>query len=167
MQQEQMHTTASEWQELLEKHRAGEKKWNRLSLIFGLTKLALLITVFLTVYFIWLRGNPTLGIALTVVQAVIFVAAGIVQAKLNARMRFESGMAEQVQKHLDRLEGRWGDFKDTGEELAGPEHEYARDLDIVGKRSLFQLLNSTGTSFGRARFAEDLLCPRYSGKEIR
>ena len=52
MQQEQMHTTASEWQELLEKHRAGEKKWNRLSLIFGLTKLALLITVFLTVYFI-------------------------------------------------------------------------------------------------------------------
>ena len=92
MQQEQMHTTASVWQELLEKHRAGEKKWNRLSLIFGLTKLALLITVFLTVYFIWLRGNPTLGIALTVVQAVIFVAAGIVQAKLNARMRFESGM---------------------------------------------------------------------------
>lgn len=167
MQQEQIHTTASEWQELLEKHRAGEKKWNRLSLIFGLTKLALLITVFLTVYFIWLRGNPTLGIALTVVQAVIFVAAGIVQAKLNARMRFESGMAELVQKHLDRLEGRWGDFKDTGEELAGPEHEYARDLDIVGKRSLFQLLNSTGTSFGRARFAEDLLCPRYSGKEIR
>lgn len=167
MEQEQNRAAGSVWQELLQKHRAAEKKWSRISLIFGLTKLALIVTVFLTVYFIWLRSNPTLGIALTVVQAALFVAASIVQAKLNARMRLENGMAALAQKHLDRLEGRWGEFKDTGEELAGPEHEYARDLDIVGKRSLFQLLNSTGTSFGRARFAADLLCPRYSGEEIR
>ena len=150
MEQVRYRADGSVWQELLLKHRAQEKKWDRLSLVFGLTKLALLITIFLTVYFIWLRQSPAEGAALTAVQAAAFLAACIVQSKMNARMRFEAGMVELAQKNLDRLEGRWGEFKDTGEELAGPEHEYARDLDIVGRRSLFQLLNSTGTSSGRA-----------------
>ena len=166
MEQVRYRADGSVWQELLLKHRAQEKKWDRLSLVFGLTKLALLITIFLTVYFIWLRQSPAVGAALTAVQAAVFLAACIVQSKMNARMRFEAGMVELAQKNLDRLEGRWGEFKDTGEELAGPEHEYARDLDIVGRRSLFQLLNSTGTSFGRARFAADLLSPRCGAQEL-
>lgn len=159
-------TDGSVWRELIAGHRAQEKRWNRLSLVFGLSKLALVVTVFLTVYFIWLREQPETGAALTALQAAVFLGASIVQTKCGARMRFHAGMAEMAQKNLDRLEGRWGEFADTGEELAGPEHEYARDLDIVGRRSLFQLLNSTGSSFGRARLGADLLHPRCSAEEL-
>lgn len=162
MTEKQTGADGSVWQELLEKHGALEKKWNRLSLIFGLSKLVLLVTVFLTVSLIWTKGSPALGAALTAAQAALFIAACAVQARFSARMRFEAGMTQLAQKNLDRLEGRWGEFPDTGEELAGPEHEYARDLDIVGRRSVFQLLNSTGTAFGRARFAADLLRPDTS-----
>ena len=63
MEQVRYRADGSVWQELLLKHRAQEKKWDRLSLVFGLTKLALLITIFLTVYFIWLRQSPAVGAA--------------------------------------------------------------------------------------------------------
>ena len=151
------YQTEAFWKELAARRRAEEKKWNRASLVLGLGKLALVVTVFLTVYFLWLRGDAALGASLTALQLVLFLAACIAQAKCHARERFEGGMAVLAEKNLARLGGSWGEFPDTGEELAGPEHEYARDLDVVGRRSLFQLLNSTGTPFGRRRFAGELL----------
>lgn len=154
------------WQRLEDTYRAQEKRWSRLSLVFGLSKLVLLVTFFLTVYFIGRAGVSAWSGALAAAQAVLFAAACVVQHRLNVRMRFARAMAELAEKNGNRLTGEWRSFRDTGEELAGPEHEYARDLDIVGPESLFQFLNATGTAFGRARFAADLLHPDYTAEEI-
>src|SRR5699024_3391896 len=117
------YQTEAFWKELAARRRAEEKKWNRASLVLGLGKLALVVTVFLTVYFLWLRGDAALGASLTALQLVLFLAACIAQAKCHARERFEGGMAALAEKNLARLGGSWGEFPDTGEELAGPEHE--------------------------------------------
>ena len=159
-------TAQALWQRLEDTYRAQEKRWSRLSLAFGLSKLVLLVTFFLTVYFIGRAGASAWSGALAAAQAVLFVAACVVQHRLNVRMRFARAMAELAEKNGTRLTGGWRSFRDTGEELAGPEHEYARDLDIVGPESLFQFLNATGTAFGRARFAADLLHPDYTAEEI-
>ena len=159
-------TAQALWQRLEDAYRAQEKRWSRLSLVFGLSKLVLLVTFFLTVYFIGRAGASAWSGALAAAQAMLFAAACVVQHRLNVRMRFARTMAELAEKNGNRLTGGWRSFRDTGEELAGPEHEYARDLDIVGPESLFQFLNATGTAFGRARFAADLLHPDYTAEEI-
>ena len=125
-------TAQALWQRLEDAYRAQEKRWSRLSLAFGLSKLVLLVTFFLTVYFIGRAGASAWSGALAAAQAVLFAAACVVQHRLNVRMRFARAMAELAEKNGNRLTGEWRSFRDTGEELAGPEHEYARDLDIVG-----------------------------------
>ncbi|MCR4703292.1 MAG: hypothetical protein K5665_06480 [Saccharofermentans sp.] len=50
-----------------------------------------------------------------------------------------------------------------GSEFEIADHDYMRDLDIFGKKSLFSLLNVSETSFGRRRFAGLLLDQHVSG----
>lgn len=57
---------------------------------------------------------------------------------------------------LKRLEGKWTSFPDAGEDNKDDNHAYATDLDIFGRGSLFQWLNSTQTIFGRKRLKEVL-----------
>ena len=40
-----------------------------------------------------------------------------------------------------------------------PDHPYAGDLDIIGRASLFQLLDTTATRMGRESLAAWLLAP--------
>src|SRR6185295_6820366 len=52
---------------------------------------------------------------------------------------------------LERLSGRWQGTGRTGERFLGG-HPYARDLDLFGHASLFELLNNARTEAG-----EDML----------
>jgi DNA mismatch repair ATPase MutS len=60
------------------------------------------------------------------------------------------------QRYIDRLDGNWNAFYDTGNEFLDPKHGYSSDLDIFGENSLFQYLNTTKTWFGRQKFVNDL-----------
>ena len=56
------------------------------------------------------------------------------------------------QRGLDRLEGRWANTGPDGARfLAG--HPYARDLDLFGPASLFQLLHTVRTEAGEDTLA--------------
>ena len=48
---------------------------------------------------------------------------------------------------------------ETGQEFMIEEHPFASDLDIFGKRSLFQLLNRSATAAGKKRLAHSLNFP--------
>ena len=65
--------------------------------------------------------------------------------KADARIRFyEQGLA--------RLRGQWrGQSRDTPPGLDDEDHPYARDLDLFGHGSLFELLNTASTTFGEKR----------------
>lgn len=54
---------------------------------------------------------------------------------------------------LQALSGDYSSFED-GKEYVNPEHPYSFDLDIFGRRSLFQSINRTCTFFGKVRLAE-------------
>ncbi len=46
---------------------------------------------------------------------------------------------------------------DTGAEYQDDNHAYAADLDLFGRKSLFQHLNRTGTQMGKDRLAQFML----------
>lgn len=58
-----------------------------------------------------------------------------------------------IQEELQALSGDYSSFED-GKEYVNPEHPYSFDLDIFGRRSLFQSINRTCTFFGKVRLAE-------------
>ena len=58
-----------------------------------------------------------------------------------------------IQEELQALSGDYSSFED-GKEYVNPEHPYSFDLDIFGRRSLFQSINRTCTFFGKNRLAK-------------
>lgn len=61
--------------------------------------------------------------------------------------------ARIIQEELQALSGDYSSFE-GGKEYVNPEHPYSFDLDIFGRRSLFQSINRTCTFFGKARLAK-------------
>src|SRR5262249_15122630 len=67
--------------------------------------------------------------------------------------------AERVYvRGLDRLNDRWAGTGRGGAEF-GDGHPYARDLDVFGAGSLFELLNTTRTEAGETTLADWLRGP--------
>jgi hypothetical protein len=67
------------------------------------------------------------------------------------------------EKHA--LEGNLDAF-DNGEAFADQSHPYATDLDLFGKKSIFQYLNRTSTFAGQHKLAERLCTPLQEKKTI-
>jgi DNA mismatch repair ATPase MutS len=58
---------------------------------------------------------------------------------------------------LARLNDQWAGTGETGERFLDPLHPYARDLDLFGRASLFELLCTARTRAGEETLAEWLL----------
>lgn len=54
---------------------------------------------------------------------------------------------------LQRLRGEWNTFEDDGGEFKDKNHSYIEDLDIFGRNSLFQWINTAQTFRGRQKLA--------------
>ena len=91
----------------------------------------------------------------------VWLAFGVL-AVIHARrlQRFERAQsAERVYlRGLDRLGGRWAGTG-RGRALFLEGHPYARDLDLFGPASLFELLNTTRTEIGELTLADWLRAP--------
>ena len=92
------------------------------------------------------------------VPAVAFVALIVVHARILNRNERAVRARRIYERGIDRLEGRWaGSGSDGARFLEG--HEYARDLDLFGPGSLFQLLNVGKTEAGEQTLADWLKHP--------
>jgi hypothetical protein len=90
-------------------------------------------------------------------------AAFIALAARHAKLFREEGRAKVLlslrRRALGRMEGGWREFPERGEKFLTEEHLYARDLDLFGHGSLFQLTDETATEGGELRLAQLLLSP--------
>ncbi|MFQ6848689.1 MAG: DNA mismatch repair protein MutS, partial [Clostridium perfringens] len=74
-------------------------------------------------------------------------------------------LIEVNKKEILRLEGKWREFNDLGEEYLDNKHPFINDLDIFGKNSLFQWINETGTVYGREKLSHLLKLGELPNKE--
>ena len=154
------------FESIINKQEKILEKSNWLFNFVGYIKLLLFITFASNIYFLITRGNNfTLKIAAAILFA-IQIAAWIYHTRIRGRIAHSTGIIEINRRHLARLTGKWAEFTDIGEEFIDPDHSYSYDLDIVGKKSLFQFLNTTHTWHGRHSFADDLLNAQYSKEKI-
>jgi MutS-like protein len=102
--------------------------------------------------------RASISAAWPVVDWVAFGALAVFHA-LQLQRFDRARAAERVYlRGLDRLNHRWAGTGRGGSQF-GDAHAYARDLDLFGAGSLFELLNTTRTEAGETMLAEWLSAP--------
>jgi hypothetical protein len=94
--------------------------------------------------------------------ALAVVHAGVLRDEERQKVRLRLN-----ERGLLRLDGAWREFPGTGEHLAREGHLNAGDLDVLGRGSLFQRLDETGTRLGEATLSRWLLDPEADAAAIR
>ncbi|HEV2246336.1 MAG TPA: DNA mismatch repair protein MutS, partial [Terriglobia bacterium] len=90
-------------------------------------------------------GFGSVSILWVLVPGGALVASEVIHARaLRALRQCRRGIAF-YERGLARLENRWMGTGESGERFLDPSHPYARDLDLFGQGSLFELLCTTRT----------------------
>jgi hypothetical protein len=135
----------------LESTLAAEQQRHRL---FGFAKLAVAAIAFLAAIFLL---RHTQRIALLLIPIALYILLAILHDKLIRSIRTHTRAIDFCRRGLDRLADRWAGKGETGDRFLDPEHPYARDLDLFGKASLFELLSTARTRAGEETLAAWLL----------
>lgn len=92
-----------------------------------------------------------------VVPVGIFVILEVAHEKALQSIRLRGRAMRYYERGLERIQDRWAGTGETGERFLDPSHAYARDLDVFGKASLFELLCTARTRAGEETLAAWLL----------
>jgi hypothetical protein len=105
------------------------------------------------------RPIPPAAWAAAAVVAAAFVGLVIAHAVLVTRMAELEVRVRLVERGQKRIAGDIAGLPGKGERFVVPGHAYARDLDVFGAASLFQLLDTAETGPGEATLAGWLSAP--------
>ena len=72
-----------------------------------------------------------------------------------------------VGRYNDRFSEQWRNFSDTGKEFLEDDDTVSRDIDLLGKDSLFQLINVCHTEKGRRLFADNLKLKNFDLSKLK
>jgi len=95
--------------------------------------------------------------SLLLIPVAIFGALVVVHDRVIRRLAKFARVTEFYSRGLARLEDQWAGTGETGDRFFNAAHPYARDLDLFGKGSLFELLCTARTRAGEETLARWLL----------
>ena len=122
----------------------------------GFAKFALLLATVL-IAAIFFRHMAVLRALL--LPAAAFVWLAVLHERTLRAIRTRQRTIAFYERGLARLQNRWAGTGEAGERFLDPSHPYARDLDIFGSGSLFELLCTVRTRGGEQTLASWLLSP--------
>jgi MutS domain V len=123
----------------------------------GYTQLALAVLVVAWLIF-RVRHFQAVDLLL-LIPATLFVVLAVVHGRLIRSIKLCSRRMKFYEQGLDRLNGNWAGRGYGGEHFLEPSHPCARDLDLFGRGSVFELLCTARTHAGEETLAKWLLAP--------
>lgn len=148
---------AREYERRLEGLRQKEARQKRMDASLGYLMVFLLLAGL--AFVIWILTVRTRLIAWVAIPAVLLVIFGVIHQRVIRALRETTRAIAFYERGLARLRGEWAGNGEPGEQFANPNHPYARDLDLFGKGSLFELLCGSRTCEGQETLAIWLLAP--------
>ncbi|HWY74668.1 MAG TPA: DNA mismatch repair protein MutS [Verrucomicrobiae bacterium] len=143
-------TRLAVWQQKADRHELLHRRLGNLRLGF---------VFFLLVFAVWLcQSQVAVGWVFVTLVGGIFSSGMLHDTVLNRRDHARRAVGF-YKAGLDRLTDAWRGKGSSGSEFLDPHHPYAADLDLFGKGSLFELLNTAQTHGGQAMLAGWLLRP--------
>lgn len=155
------------FEERIKNHKESVKTLSKTYNLIGFIRLVVFLCAGFFTYVVWNLGFNLVYSLACVMSYSAFIVLIIYHRKIHDKLEYDKGMIRINEKFVSRMNGKWVDFKDIGEEFIDKEHPYSSDLDIVGQKSLFQLINSTNTFIGRETLAQNLLNANFDKEEIK
>ncbi|MBU5426318.1 DNA mismatch repair protein [Tissierella pigra] len=150
----------------IQKENENIEKYSKKSNLISMARFIVFIGIIATTYVMIKIDYKAIYAVIDFILTVIFIGLIIYHNVIKDRLNFSQEIININNEYLDRINGNWIDFNDIGEEFINKEHKYSFDLDIVGKKSLFQFINIANTWNGRRKLAKTLLESKYNKDEI-
>jgi hypothetical protein len=109
------------------------------------------------------QGRPAAGAA-ALALAVGFVGLVVLHRRLRERLAWQEALRGINEEGLHRLDRAWDAIPVRMPERRRAEHDYAVDLDVLGRASVSQLLGPVGTPLGTRTLRAWLLAPAAPGE---
>lgn len=148
---------------LLEREREKALRKRRVALV-SYARLATFVAGVALLWFVWERQPESWLVLLFPV--VLFGGLLAVHVRLYDALRRIERAELFYRRGIERLEGSWQGKGRSGDVFLDRDHPYARDLDVFGKGSLFELLATTVSPWGTRTLASWLKHPATQ-EEVR
>ncbi|HEY6464544.1 MAG TPA: hypothetical protein VIY69_01050 [Candidatus Acidoferrales bacterium] len=147
----------AEYQRRLERLHAEEVRLKVRDDRLAYTILVLILgTVALAV---WLIFSKIHSLFWVLIPVVLLILCAVIHSPVIRALRTCRRAIAFYDRGVARLRNRWIGKGQNGERFLDPSHRYARDLDLFGTGSLFELLCTARTRAGECTLAEWLLTP--------
>ena len=104
-------------------------------------------------------------LAVGIVAVVIFVLLVFRHGKLNEELEYTKAKVIVYERYMKRYDDSWKEFAEDGSEYLTDDDLVAKDLDIMGKNSIYQFICVAGTEDGRQMLAETLRQPEFAAED--
>lgn len=133
-------------------------------LVLAVLRLILVVETITLVYYFYKKNEFQSMVMSILINLFIFIIVAFIHNSVLNTKKKTLLLLEFNEKGVKRLNGQWKEFKDIGEEYIDSKHNFSRDLDVFGKSSLFQWLNTTRTDFGRSALAKMMILKTLPSK---
>jgi MutS domain V len=143
------------YQSRLSALQSVEARYSRQDRLFVAAKLTTGVLIVIAV--VWLAKYHAAQIAYVFVPIALLLGLFMAHERVLRSLRRCVRLRGFYAQGITRLEDRWAGTGQQGEAFLDASHPYARDLDLFGKGSLFELLCTARTRAGEERLAQWLL----------
>jgi MutS domain V len=145
------------YQQSLDTLQKAEERYKQTSGRLGVATLLFLgISIISAVWILATRISAIYWVLLPLAFLVFFA---VTHERVIRTIRMNARRIAFYERGLARLANKWVGTGETGVRFSDPSHPYARDLDIFGAGSLFELLCTARTRAGEETLAHWLLFP--------
>ena len=157
------HTPIDLYAECVQKLYALKSADQRGDRVLGFAKLTVAAITLLLAF--WFLHHPA-TVEFLAVPIAVYIALAIAHENVIRSVRRRTRSIEFYNRGIARLEDRWAGRGETGERFLDALHPYARDLDVFGRASLFQLLSTARTRAGEETLAAWFLSAAPVGEAL-
>lgn len=135
-------------------------KMNKLSWFRVLTFVLGIGTIIISNLYEYTMGYLVGGIFL-----IVFFILVRVYNKIKESKRYFEARGKVLQKYVARFTEEWKAFEENGDDYKG-EKSRVKDLDLLGRSSLYQFICVAHTPFGKKALAKEIICGHKNRKSI-
>ncbi len=141
----------------IEELQGSEKSLKEKINFYSLLRLIIFVGGLIFTILAYVRGLPEISIILLMAFLTVFIVVAFNHSKLIEEQKKISEFIHVNEMSLKRVEEKWNEFEQKGEEFIDKDHPYSNDLDLFGNSSLYQWINSTVTYRGKQRLKNMLM----------
>ncbi|MCD7950129.1 MAG: hypothetical protein LUG12_07720 [Erysipelotrichaceae bacterium] len=134
--------------EFYEKLKYYQKRMNIISI------LRFIVFVFMIIFLLYgYFQKNNYGYILSIISFILFFILVYIHNQYKKKYHYLDAKYKVCNKHIQRIQGKWQEFSETGEQFMSDKDYKAIDLDIFGHASLFQMINVASTYYGQKYLA--------------